>query len=501
MTTSNNHGRRLRNNTLLLVIISVLPITLSFSTMRRPRAILCCSSEQQTAAVLQTVFENVHHVASVEDAKTTLALAQQQQQQNTLFTAVVVDETTWNDHGDLISYCARKGLGPVRLVFSTTFADDDDDAEQQCYGSGADVVVSTTVEELKRVHDVLIHDDSSCSQGTDDLLQRRYQRQATLQELAGGALTHRVQQLHSHSNRLQQQMDEIQKFRQGDALLQRRRYERETATLLQEQLSDSGGGGALPQLVQQVQIEDEIQTSIKVVHISDTHNLHRNLRLPEGDLLLHTGDIVANYREKYEIDLLQQFTDFLDWIAQEACPKYEKIVFLAGNHDTYLDPIKAKPEQYEQSMTILKDFLAQNPKVSYLYKSSVVYRGLSIYGTPTTICRVEAHERTMLSNGFERKMEERYQDWENISECDILLTHLPPAGLGLADSHHSCPMLTNAVYYRTRKTPRLHAFGHVHSQFGVAQQDSTILSNASQERILRVDLYGGGAPIVLDLAV
>jgi predicted phosphodiesterase len=30
---------------------------------------------------------------------------------------------------------------------------------------------------------------------------------------------------------------------------------------------------------------------IKIVCISDTHGLHRNLSIPEGDILIHAGDI------------------------------------------------------------------------------------------------------------------------------------------------------------------------------------------------------------------
>ena len=66
-------------------------------------------------------------------------------------------------------------------------------------------------------------------------------------------------------------------------------------------------------------------------------------------------------------------------------------------------------------------------------------------------------------------------------------------------------MITNAVVYRRelRKLPRSHAhnaFGHIHSQFGVAEHEATtILSNGSQLHILLADLYGGGAAIVLDL--
>lgn len=433
-----NHSVYRRLSTLTIHVVGIMISRVG--SINIPSRVLCCSSAH-TAGLLQTVFDDVHVVLTPEHAKITLA-----DTPNDTFTAIIVDDTTWNE-GDLLSYCARKVMCPARLVLSSTLIPD------HCFGTGADAVASS-VEELIHAYGVLVHD--VCRDG--DLLQRRYNREATLRQLAGGALTHRVQQIHSYSKRLQQQLDAMQApYPHG--------------------------------------------SMVKIVHISDTHNFHRYVRLPEGDLLLHTGDIVGNYGGKYEMDLIQQFADFLNWIAHEACPMYERIVFLAGNHDTYLDPIK-QPDRYEQSMEILNDFLSRHPNVSYLNNSSVLYRGLEIYGTPTTICRVESQKRNMLSNGFERTVSQRFQDWESIPECDILLTHLPPSGLGLSCVEDSCPMLTNAVYRESRKAPRLHAFGHIHSQFGVAEHDeSTILSNGSQERILRVDLYGGGAPIVLDLAV
>lgn len=33
--------------------------------------------------------------------------------------------------------------------------------------------------------------------------------------------------------------------------------------------------------------------SLKIVCISDTHNKHRNLKVPDGDVLVHAGDITS----------------------------------------------------------------------------------------------------------------------------------------------------------------------------------------------------------------
>ena len=72
---------------------------------------------------------------------------------------------------------------------------------------------------------------------------------------------------------------------------------------------------------------------MKIVCISDTHGRHEHLTsklmgniLPEGDLLLHAGDL-TNVGGKGEVE------GVLDWLI-EIAPRYTHgVVFIAGNHD------------------------------------------------------------------------------------------------------------------------------------------------------------------------
>lgn len=66
--------------------------------------------------------------------------------------------------------------------------------------------------------------------------------------------------------------------------------------------------------------------AIRIVCISDTHNLQPEL--PDGDLLLHAGDL----SQRGSFDEIQAQ---LDWL--NAQPHKQKIV-IAGNHDLLLDP-------------------------------------------------------------------------------------------------------------------------------------------------------------------
>ena len=46
---------------------------------------------------------------------------------------------------------------------------------------------------------------------------------------------------------------------------------------------------------------------MRIVHISDTHGLHRNVSVPWGDVLVHSGDF-TNRGEKHQV------LDFIQWI-------------------------------------------------------------------------------------------------------------------------------------------------------------------------------------------
>ena len=62
---------------------------------------------------------------------------------------------------------------------------------------------------------------------------------------------------------------------------------------------------------------------IKIVIISDTHNCHNALNIPDGDILIHAGDM-TEYGTRAEI---QEFDEWLGTL-----PHRHKLV-IAGNHE------------------------------------------------------------------------------------------------------------------------------------------------------------------------
>ena len=63
--------------------------------------------------------------------------------------------------------------------------------------------------------------------------------------------------------------------------------------------------------------------AVRIVAMADTHGYHDRLVVPDGDLLVHAGDIT----QRGSLDELAEFNDFLSRL-----PHRHKLV-IAGNHD------------------------------------------------------------------------------------------------------------------------------------------------------------------------
>lgn len=187
---------------------------------------------------------------------------------------------------------------------------------------------------------------------------------------------------------------------------------------------------------------------VRVVCISDTHELHRELSLPDGDLMIHAGDITF-------FNSISKIRDFNDWLGE--LPHPHKVV-IPGNHD----------RAFRQDLRIRS--MISNAVL--LINDGVRLCGLNIWGSPVT-CDDAAYGHT--------KPEERASLYAIIPDgTDILITHGPPLGIRDrergSDERRGCPQLREAVM---RLKPRLHVFGHVHAGYGVAQNKATVFVNAS----------------------
>lgn len=208
--------------------------------------------------------------------------------------------------------------------------------------------------------------------------------------------------------------------------------------------------------------------SIKVVCISDTH-LQHHFDIPDGDILLHAGDLswVGSIPELNQVN---------EWFG-ELKPKFGAIVTIAGNHD----------KLFEQDPGLAKSLITN---AIYLEDSEVTVQGLRIYGSPyqPTFGYGWAFNK---DRGADIK-----RIWDKIPEgLDFLITHGPPYGYGdvvmegdgdswetgsdvrYIKRHVGCRDLKNQIL---QVKPKYHVFGHIHSSYGVYESTSgTTYLNAS----------------------
>jgi hypothetical protein len=452
-------------------------------TEKKIASVLCVCSDKAAVSIVSacTFVASFHHVESASDAIRIL--------RHESYTVLIIA----TEDQELLKYCTERGAGVkfnllrtaikysismARIVFSGT-VHANLSLFRACIECGADGVVSTVLDLETSVRGLLIPEEALLTSEQisglvcKGVMSRRWTREDQLRRIAGGHTTFRLQQTHNWTARLQQQLK-----------------------LLGNTLHTTN---QMPKAI------------MRVVHVSDTHNLHRQLNIPPGDLFLHSGDICANYSN--QTDLVEHFCDFLTWIQTDVAPNFKKVVFIAGNHDTYLDPKHANnnKESFQRAKSILQEFLRGNKSVCYLHDTATRFRGLTIYGSPTCICRAEALGKRYLSNGFECSRQERQSLWRQIpSDTNILLTHVPPSGLGYEKQGATCPYLRgelyeNADFKLARKHLLLHVFGHVHPAFGIQEIHletsfrSTLLLNGCQERILRADAFCGGTSLVVNI--
>ena len=204
---------------------------------------------------------------------------------------------------------------------------------------------------------------------------------------------------------------------------------------------------------------------MRIVCIADTHGLHRQLNVPNGDLLIHAGDFTLNSKPPSIV------SDFDAWLG--SLPHPHKVV-IPGNHEFILEEPRNR---------------GAITNASLLIDSGLEIEGLRIWGSPLT---------PLYGGAFGKSNpEDRKRLWAKILDgLDILVTHTPPFAIldhgGSAERREGCPQLLEAVF---RAFPRLHVFGHVHAGYGTLRTSDTLFVNAS---LMGEDGSLGRKPVVID---
>ncbi len=208
---------------------------------------------------------------------------------------------------------------------------------------------------------------------------------------------------------------------------------------------------------------------MQIVCLSDTHNCNERITVPDGDLLIHSGDATSLGSRK-------EINAFLAWFS--SMPHQYKI-FVAGNHDWL----------YQEDNRLAR-LLTSNFNIEYLQDSSTVIEGLKIYGSPW--------QPQFFDWAFNLKRgREMAEKWEMIpADTDILVTHGPPHGILDKTPHGDfagCEELRKKV---EEIRPQLHIFGHIHHGYGTCEKFGTTFINAAT---CDEDYEPSNPPIVLNL--
>lgn len=185
-------------------------------------------------------------------------------------------------------------------------------------------------------------------------------------------------------------------------------------------------------------------SSVRIVHLSDTHGRHRKIRrVPDGDVLVHSGDLTRGGG-------IAEAEDLARWLG--SLPHARKVV-VAGNHDwcgVHHPPLMRQA--------------FQDQRVDYLLDEQVEIFGLTFWGTPYTpeFCGWAFMED-------ELELMERYA---TIPEgVDVVVSHGPALGVLDRCSHGGRAGSSSLGLHLRRVGPRLHLCGHIHEANGFLPPD------------------------------
>jgi len=197
---------------------------------------------------------------------------------------------------------------------------------------------------------------------------------------------------------------------------------------------------------------------VKLVIISDTHEQHEHVQVPEGDVLIHCGD----WTHRGDPVAIEKF---LNWFSAQ--PHKHK-VFIAGNHELSLEG-RSKDAAFE---FIKSEYTDKNSNLHFLHNSSVVIEGLNFYGSPATpfFCN--------WAFNFQRGKDIAIE-WKKIPDnVNVLITHGPSYGIldmvednssnRGRDLHQGCKDLAERISFL--RELELHCCGHLHTDGGKYQK-------------------------------
>lgn len=200
---------------------------------------------------------------------------------------------------------------------------------------------------------------------------------------------------------------------------------------------------------------------MRIVALSDTHQRHTGVTVPEGDLLIFAGDwgMAGDMNDA---------RGFMAWLRPIARRFRHGAIVVAGNHDCGLDV------GHPLGSGEISSMFWEDPDIEYLEDVPYMAGGYAVYGSPWTPRYKEwafMEDRGSLAEKF----------WRHIPDStEILVTHGPPRSIldnlpGFG--HVGCDEL--AAELPRLQNLKLHVFGHIHGGYGRTCNDGTTFANVS----------------------
>ena len=201
---------------------------------------------------------------------------------------------------------------------------------------------------------------------------------------------------------------------------------------------------------------------MKILHLSDTHNQHRDLTdLPEADLIIHSGDFSFAGTQA-------EFQGFLNWFSGL---NYQHKIFIGGNHDNFLE---------ENPTENIQKILPEN--CHYLAHNGVKIGNLNFWGIPMFV-----------SENIDGTYFDKIQKIP--SETNVLISHHPPLGILDLDGkiNYGCAEL---LHQTLKIQPKFHLFGHIHNAYGMEKSKLTTFVNSA---VLNGNYEHSNSPILFEI--
>lgn len=184
--------------------------------------------------------------------------------------------------------------------------------------------------------------------------------------------------------------------------------------------------------------------AVRIVHISDTHERHEALTIPNCDVLVHTGDILFAGRKQSLQLQINKLRKFDMWMGKS--PSRHRVV-VAGNHDSVVERL----ERGDGSQ--VKEVFAHS---LLLHNKSISIMGLQFGGTPYSegLSRNRAYQGSEIRDSALLNLRD--------TDVDVLLSHsddIQPAHINIK--------------------PKLWLWGHHHNRRGFSMLDGGVLSLCS----------------------